>query len=46
MHTICPQVAFPFILSADATVVNIGAGMDKLSTAKKRAANVAAISFM
>jgi hypothetical protein len=46
MQFICPHDAFPFILLADASLVKIGLGTDKLRTANKAAAGMAIIHFI
>jgi hypothetical protein len=46
MQFIWPHVGFPFILLADAADVKIGAGIDKLRTAKAAAAIAGNIDFM
>ena len=46
VHTPPAQFPLPFIRSADASVVRIGAAIEKLSNASKRAAKAMEIHFM
>jgi hypothetical protein len=46
VHTPPEQLPLPFIRFAEASVVKTGAGIDKVSTASKRAAKAVAIHFI